>query len=306
MKVLIFLFVAIVGGPPEAVAAKPAQRPDLPTGAEVLAGFRQNQEAFKTLRVIWRMETKPAAGRYELLASSIKWREEEIARGKVPEFYKGKPEAYWESQKAALSALRFEADPQNAEKFIRPIYQDYRTDWRGFQIRTQRTFAEYERPAPDFRFPDVEFSQLAPEAVGRYFGNFYMLSFDPDARVPYSRWAGVGPDGANAIQIMSKRLDEFWVRFPPLAMRDGLVQPDMFGLNVNWIDHFFCGEPEEYEVVPPEGKWDGTLIDVKRVLYKVKTVHSFLPVEYHAEFDGRAEIWSVATATVDCSRAGCQ
>jgi hypothetical protein len=266
-------------------------RGDLPTAAEVLAGFRQNQEAFRTLRVIWRQELVPAEGYFHNHAYQAAIIEKSLLHNQVaPD-----QQQFTENQ---LKWNKKASKLENADENTIRLYQDFRTDWRGFQMRSPRQFASFHKPPVGFRFPEAP---LTEEHLATTFAHFRILIHAPEAAAPYTVWDGVGPDGLGTGRRMAKKPTETWFAFPPLAQRAYNSAASGHWDDVNWIDRFFAGTAEEFEVVAADA--DGRHVTVRRVLYKNRNKQSFIPIEYQQQFHDRVvERHTVATATLDSFR----
>lgn len=287
----------VFGGQLPEGGAPRAKQENLPTAEEILAGFRQNQAMFRNLRVIWRREHLPASGYFKNAAYETALVERDLQGTQLtPDQRK-----HWENKLKWLKQCRPEFSDYSSER----LYQDFRTDWHSFQMRCPRQFTPFAKPPEGFRFPE---EPLTEETLASTFADFRILVYDPATR-SYTAWDGLGPDGKGTGKRSGTMVDEPWYAFPPLGTRETAAD-DVFKFRRKkcLIDQFFSGSAEEYEVIAAEeaggtASGPGRFVTVRRTVYKNRQQHSFIPIEYHAEFrDRKVELHTVAIATIDCSR----
>jgi hypothetical protein len=252
------------------------------TAADLVAGYWQNQRAFRTLRVQLRVEEQEHENWRVLWSMQA---DEAAKRAHLP----GINTAERLQAERDAQALRRAAQDRGPKR----SYQDFWTDWQQFQQRVpcQATASEdggmageYRDIPPIWTFPEVP---LTAGSVAGEFSEYWILSFG--RRSGFRAWDGrrnrgtVGP------------APTAWT-LPPLCGALAVPGPR------NVMDEFFALDAEKMEVV---GK--ATVAGNETYVLEYKELmpqERWLPPNEIKEYGDRAKLYHVTRAYVDLNQ-GC-
>ena len=311
------------------------------TPRDLFAGFRQNYEAFPTLHVCWTQTTVTAENRtsyYTKIAQDLERQADtpgltpekkaELLRasnntpgtGGFSADLEPRPGVVFYALKQAQNYQSIATRPENR---ISTFFQDYRTDRKRFQMRTQyvptggkselsgtKTVEELRKAAEIGEVPakgeaakvvsskgkppkvfTTSAVPITPEALSGTFSDIPILSYATDSG--FRLWSGQKRGDRPMATVLASNPNTELFTFPPLGVSDPL-----WGSKWNPIDSFFALPESEMTVEGTKQVANrNTIVLVYRK--KVTNVGSFLPLEFQKEYKDKITRFEIIRAFVD-------